>query len=71
MKFLLISGLFLVSASVGAAAPGLDVATVTNAPGGGQTYTVSIQTLIFMTLLSLLPAGLLMMTAFTRPASLR
>lgn len=66
IKLLLISGLFLVSASVGAAAPGLDVATVTNAPGGGQTYTVSIQTLIFMTLLSLLPAGLLMMTAFTR-----
>lgn len=48
------------------AAPGIDVATVTNTPGGGQTYTVSIQTLIFMTLLSLLPAGLLMMTAFTR-----
>ena len=54
------------SAGVAVAAPGIDVATVTNAPGGGQTYTVSIQTLIFMTLLSLLPAGLLMMTAFTR-----
>lgn len=65
-NFFLISGLFLVSASVALAAPGIDVATVTNAPGGGQTYTVSIQTLIFMTLLSLLPAGLLMMTAFTR-----
>ena len=65
-KFIFISGLFIVSAGVAVAAPGIDVATVTNAPGGGQTYTVSIQTLIFMTLLSLLPAGLLMMTAFTR-----
>ena len=65
-KFIFISGLFIVSAGAAVAAPGIDVATVTNAPGGGQTYTVSIQTLIFMTLLSLLPAGLLMMTAFTR-----
>ncbi len=65
-NILLICVLFFVSASVALAAPGIDVATVANAPGGGQTYTVSIQTLIFMTLLSLLPAGLLMMTAFTR-----
>lgn len=48
------------------AAPGLDVATVTPGAGGSQTYTVSIQTLLFMTLLSMLPAALLMMTSFTR-----
>lgn len=48
------------------AAQGLDVATVTAGANGAQTYTVSIQTLLFMTLLSMLPAALLMMTSFTR-----
>ncbi|MGO9444800.1 MAG: flagellar type III secretion system pore protein FliP [Thiobacillaceae bacterium] len=49
------------------AAPlGLPALTTTPAPGGGQTYTLSIQTLILMTALSMLPAGLLMMTSFTR-----
>jgi flagellar biosynthetic protein FliP len=40
--------------------------TVTTAPGGGQTYSLTLQVLILMTVLSLLPAILLMMTAFTR-----
>ena len=35
-------------------------------PGGGQTYSLTLQVLILMTVLSLLPAILLMMTAFTR-----
>lgn len=48
------------------AAPGLPAVTVTTAANGAQTYTLSIQILLIMTLLSLLPAGLLMMTAFTR-----
>lgn len=48
------------------AAPGLPALTVTTAPNGGQTYTLSLQILLIMTLLTLLPAGLLMMTAFTR-----
>jgi flagellar biosynthesis protein FliP len=65
-KFFLMAALLLIPVGATIAAPGLDVATVSNSPGGGQTYTVSIQTLIFMTLLSLLPAVLLMMTAFTR-----
>lgn len=64
--FLLLILILLLPVTAAMAAPGIDVASVTNTPGGGQTYTVSIQTLIFMTLLSLLPAGLLMMTAFTR-----
>lgn len=39
----------------------------TSAPGaGGQTYSLSIQTLLFLTSLSFLPAALLMMTSFTR-----
>ena len=38
----------------------------TPAPGGGQTYTLSIQTLLLLTSLTFLPAVLLMMTGFTR-----
>ena len=40
--------------------------TVTTDPGGGQTYSLTLQVLILMTVLTLLPAILLMMTAFTR-----
>ncbi|MEF9944615.1 MAG: flagellar type III secretion system pore protein FliP [Burkholderiaceae bacterium] len=36
------------------------------AAGGGTTYSVPIQTLLFFSLLSFLPAMLLMMTSFTR-----
>jgi flagellar biosynthesis protein FliP len=46
--------------------PGITALTVTSAAGGGQTYSLSIQALFLMTLLSLLPAGLVMMTSFTR-----
>lgn len=45
---------------------GLPALTSTPAPGGGQTYTLSIQTLLFLTALTFLPAVLLMMTGFTR-----
>jgi flagellar biosynthesis protein FliP len=40
--------------------------TSTPGPGASQTYTLSIQTLLFLTALSFLPALLLMMTSFTR-----
>ncbi len=49
-----------------AAVPGLDALTVSTAADGGQTYTVSLQVLALMTVLSFLPAALVMMTAFTR-----
>jgi flagellar biosynthetic protein FliP len=49
-----------------AAATGLPAVTVTTNPGGGQTYSLTLQVLILMTVLTLLPAILLMMTAFTR-----
>lgn len=52
--------------SVFAAAGGLPAVTVTPAAGGGSTYSLNIQVLILMTMLSLLPAALLMMTSFTR-----
>jgi flagellar biosynthetic protein FliP len=45
---------------------GLPAVTSTPAPGGGQTYSLSLQTLLLMTALSFLPAALMMMTGFTR-----
>ncbi len=45
---------------------GLPALTSTPAPGGGQSYSLSLQTLLLLTSLSFLPAILLMMTAFTR-----
>ena len=48
------------------AAPGLEAMTVTAGEDGGQVYTLSIQVLLFMTALTLLPGALLMMTSFAR-----
>ena len=45
---------------------GLPALTSTPGAGGSQTYTLSIQTLITLTALTFIPAGLLMMTSFTR-----
>jgi len=52
-------------AAAAAAGPGIPAVTVSGA-GGGQTYTLSLQVLALMTALTLLPAIVLMMTAFTR-----
>jgi flagellar biosynthetic protein FliP len=48
------------------AEPGLAALSVVTSKDGGQTYSLSIQVLILMTVLTLLPAGLMMMTSFTR-----
>jgi flagellar biosynthetic protein FliP len=48
------------------AAPGIDALTMTPGEGGEQTYTLSIQVLLLMTVLSMLPAALILMTSFTR-----
>jgi flagellar biosynthetic protein FliP len=48
------------------AAPGVNAFTVTPDGSGGQTYTLTIQILLFMTALTLLPAALMMMTSFAR-----
>jgi flagellar biosynthetic protein FliP len=58
--------LVLLLAPLAAQAQGLPALTSTPAAGGGQTYTLSIQTLLFITALSFLPAMVLMMTSFTR-----
>lgn len=44
----------------------LPAVSVTPAANGSQTYSVNLQILIFMTLLSLLPGLLMAVTAFTR-----
>ena len=48
------------------AEPGLTALTVTATEDGGQKYSLSIQVLMVMTALTMLPAALMMMTAFTR-----
>ena len=58
--------LFIITTSAMAAEPGIAAISSTPAPGGGQTYSLSLQTLILLTSLSFLPALLLMMSSFTR-----
>jgi flagellar biosynthetic protein FliP len=62
---LLLLGLTL---ALPALAQDLSLPSITSKPaaGGGQTYTLSIQTLLTLTALSFLPAVLLLMTGFTR-----
>jgi flagellar biosynthesis protein FliP len=48
-----------------AAAPGIPAVTVQGTPGG-QSYSLTLQLLILMTAVTLLPSIFLMMTAFTR-----
>jgi len=49
-----------------AGAQALPGVTSKPAPGGGQIWSLSVQTLVLLTSLSFLPAGMLMMTGFTR-----
>jgi flagellar biosynthetic protein FliP len=58
--------LLLLVPMVAVAETGIPAFTSTPAPGGGQSYSLSLQTLILLTSLTFLPAVLLMMTAFTR-----
>lgn len=67
LKFIIFLMLAVMTMPVHAAeSAGLAVLNATPAAGGGQNYTLSLQTLILMTILSFLPALLLMMTGFTR-----
>jgi flagellar biosynthesis protein FliP len=65
-SFVAVFLLFAMSASAHAAESGLLALSSTPTPGGGQTYTLSLQTLILISSLTFLPAILLMMTGFTR-----
>ncbi len=51
---------------IASAAPGIPAVSVSTDPQGGQTYTLTLQILMLMTALTLLPGILLMMTSFTR-----
>lgn len=48
------------------AEPGIPALALTTNPDGSQEYTVTIQILAIMTMLTLLPAVVMMMTCFTR-----
>lgn len=65
MKIFFILLLFLFS-TILHAAPGLEAVTVETIANGEQKYSLSIQALVLMTALTMLPAVLLMMTSFTR-----
>jgi len=58
--------LLLLLPVVSQAAPSLEAVTVTTTEGGGQSYSLTIQILLFMTAMSLLPGALMMMTSFAR-----
>ena len=45
---------------------GLEAVTVTTGPDGEQNYSLSIQLLLLMTVLTFIPAAVMMMTSFTR-----
>jgi flagellar biosynthesis protein FliP len=49
-----------------AQAMGLPAFNSSPGPGGGTTYSLSLQTMLLLTMLSFLPAMVLMMTSFTR-----
>jgi flagellar biosynthesis protein FliP len=67
VKALALIALLLVSTAAGAASDvGIPALTVQTAANGGQQYTLTLQILALMTALTVLPAILLMMTAFTR-----
>src|SRR5574343_1627342 len=61
------AGLFLTAGmALAQTSGGLPALTSTPAPGGGTTYSLTIQTLLLMTALTFIPAIVLMMTGFTR-----
>ena len=63
---LLLLGLLLAGGPAAAQELSLPGFTSTPTPGGGQSYTLSVQTLLTLTALSFLPSVLLLMTSFTR-----
>ena len=62
----LCAGACLLTALPALAQNALPAFSSTPAPGGGQNYSLNLQTLLLLTSLSFLPALLLMMTGFTR-----
>lgn len=65
-RLALLALLLLPAAAWAQAAGGVPAFTVTPGPDGTATWSVSVQIMLFMTALTLLPAILLSMTSFTR-----
>jgi len=65
-KILIWLGLALLMYPESGVTQALPALTATTDASGAQTYTLSIQTLLLLTMLSFLPAMLLLMTGFTR-----
>ena len=66
MKYAILSLLILLAPAVQAQSIGIPAIAVDGGSGDGQTYSVTLEILALMTMLTLLPAILLMMTSFTR-----
>ena len=66
MKYLLVFILVVLLPESALAQAGVPAVSVESGEDGSQTYTVTIQILILMTALTVLPAIVLMMTSFTR-----
>ncbi|THF64170.1 flagellar type III secretion system pore protein FliP [Pseudothauera rhizosphaerae] len=62
----LLAGLLLAAGPLAALAQAMPAITAAPAPGGGTSYSLSVQTLLLLTSLSFIPAVVLMMTSFTR-----
>lgn len=62
----MIPGILLLLPIIASAEPGIPAVTLTTGSDGEQSYTVTLQILALMTVLTLLPAALMMMTSFTR-----
>ena len=65
-RWLPLAPLMILPALAAAQQAGLPAITSTPTPGGGQSYSLSLQTLLLLTSLTFIPAVLLMMTSFTR-----
>ncbi|MEH6625200.1 MAG: flagellar type III secretion system pore protein FliP [Motiliproteus sp.] len=66
IRLLWLFGLLLLPGVGLAAEAGIPAVTLTTGPDGAQNYTVTIQILALMTMLTFLPAIIMMMTSFTR-----
>ncbi|MBT8146006.1 MAG: flagellar type III secretion system pore protein FliP [Gammaproteobacteria bacterium] len=66
LRHILVSLIVLVPGVSMAATPDLTLVTSQATADGGMAYSVSLQILMFMTVLTLLPAALMAMTSFTR-----
>ncbi|QEP43176.1 flagellar biosynthetic protein FliP [Ectothiorhodospiraceae bacterium BW-2] len=66
MRLRVIALLLLLSPALSVAAEGLEAFTVTPNDNGGESYSLSVQLLLLMTMFTFIPAMVMMMTSFTR-----